>query len=138
MTARAGDDNYPQAPLSGQRRTGWGGTEDNSMDIADWRKRIDEIDVQLVAMINERAKAASAIGALKRQMALPIYEPQREQMVFDNVRRANQGPLADGDLLRIFERIMDVMRKLQRDQGVAQARSAAGSGSTEFEAEVNE
>lgn len=108
------------------------------MDIAEWRKRIDDIDVQLVAMINERAKAASAIGELKRHVAMPIYEPQREQAVFEKVRRSNQGPLPDRNLLQIYERIMDVMRKLQRDQAGVQARAAAQSSGTEFDAEVNE
>ncbi len=107
------------------------------MDIADWRKRIDEVDQQLVALINERAKAASAIGELKRQIAMPIYEPQREQAVYENVRQWNRGPLKDRDLLHVFERVMDVMRKLQREEG-AQARAATPSGSTEFDAEVNE
>jgi len=108
------------------------------MDIADWRKRIDEIDLQLVTLINERAKAAGAIGELKRHVAMPIYEPQREQMVFENVRRTNAGPLQDRDLLQIYERIMDVMRKLQREQGAAQRRAASPTGGTEFDAEVNE
>ena len=108
------------------------------MDIADWRKRIDEIDLQLVNLINERAKAAGAIGELKRHDAMPIYEPEREQMVFENVRGANHGPLQDRDLLQVYERIMDVMRKLQRDQAKAQARAASPSGGTEFDAEVNE
>ena len=107
------------------------------MDIADWRKRIDEIDRQMVALINERAKAASAIGDLKRRAGWPIYEPQREQIVFENVRQWNQGPLKDRDLLHVFERVMDVMRKLQREEG-AQAQAAAQAGTTEFEAEVNE
>jgi chorismate mutase len=108
------------------------------MDIEDWRKRIDEIDLQFVALINERAKAASAIGELKRQVALPIYEPQREQRVFENVCRVNRGPLRDRDLLQIYERIMDVMRKLQREQNGAPGRDAAPTSATELEASANE
>lgn len=108
------------------------------MDIADWRKRIDEIDERLVEIISERAKAANAIGELKRQVEMPVYEPQREQRVFDNVRRLNRGPLPDRDLLQIYERIMDVMRKLQRDQASEQARAATQSSGTEMEAETNE
>ena len=45
------------------------------MDISDWRKKIDEIDQKLVAILNERAQAAQEIGRLKRQSDLPIYEP---------------------------------------------------------------
>jgi chorismate mutase len=84
------------------------------MDISGWREKIDELDVQIVRLINQRAEAARAIGELKRTANLPIYEPGREQTVFDRVRAANPGPLGDADLLHVYERIIDVMRSLQR------------------------
>ncbi|HEY0264027.1 MAG TPA: chorismate mutase [Granulicella sp.] len=84
------------------------------MDIADWRKKIDVLDEQIVRLISERAQAAQAIGELKRTNSAPVYEPQREQIVFDHVRAVNPGPLPDDQLLHIFERIIDVMRSLQR------------------------
>ena len=64
------------------------------MDIADWRKKIDELDRKLVELLNQRAQAAHEIGKLKRDTGMPIYEPDRERKVFDNVRSANPGPLA--------------------------------------------
>jgi chorismate mutase len=84
------------------------------VDISDWREKIDELDVQIVGLINRRAEAARAIGELKQASKLPVYEPQREQAVFDHVRAANAGPLADAELLHVYERIIDVMRTLQR------------------------
>ena len=84
------------------------------MDISDWREKIDELDVQIVRLISQRAEAARAIGDLKREAKLPVYEPQREQAVFDRVRAANPGPLGDGELLHVYERIIDVMRSLQK------------------------
>jgi chorismate mutase len=84
------------------------------VDISDWREKIDELDVQIVRLISQRAEAARAIGDLKREAKLPVYEPQREQAVFDRVRAANPGPLGDGELLHVYERIIDVMRSLQR------------------------
>jgi len=84
------------------------------MDISDWRLEIDKIDEQLVALINKRAAAAKAIGELKRKRNLPVYEPGRENTVFDHVRAVNPGPLSDADLLDIYERLIDVMRSLQR------------------------
>jgi chorismate mutase len=84
------------------------------VEISDWREKIDELDVQIVRLINQRAEAARAIGELKRAADLPVYEPQREQAVFDRVRAANSGPLGDADLLHVYERIIDVMRTLQR------------------------
>ncbi len=84
------------------------------MDIADWRKKIDELDEQIVRLISERAKAATAIGVLKRKQAKPVYEPSREQQVFDHVRAANPGPLGDAEMQHVYERIVDVMRSLQK------------------------
>ena len=86
------------------------------MDIADWRRKIDEIDRQVVALLNQRAAAAHEIGKLKRATDLPVYEPNRERVIFDNVRAANNGPLPDIELQHIYERIIDVMRALQKDE----------------------
>ena len=84
------------------------------MDISDWRQKIDELDIEIVRLINKRAEAARAIGEIKRTTDLPVYEPRREQEVFDRVREANPGPLGDAELLHVYERIIDVMRTLQR------------------------
>ena len=84
------------------------------MDISEWRKKIDEIDEQIVDLISQRAQAARAIGELKRNSDIPVYEPKREQQVFDHVRAANKGPLDNAEMLHVYERIMDVMRTLQR------------------------
>jgi len=89
------------------------------MDISDWRKKIDELDEQIVQLISKRAEAAKAIGELKRETQLPVYEPGREQAVFNHVRAVNPGPLSDADLLDIYERLIDVMRSLQRRDGPA-------------------
>jgi chorismate mutase-like protein len=86
------------------------------MDIADWRKQIDALDCRLVELLNERARAAQEIGKLKRNTSMPIYEPQREKIIFENVRRVNRGPLPDSELLQVYERIVDVMRKIQREE----------------------
>jgi len=106
------------------------------MDIADWRKKIDELDERLIHLLSERARAAVEIGRLKRNTSLPIYEPERERIVFENVQRLNQGPLPDRDLVRIFERIMDVMRNIQKDEIVAKAESVQTP--TELDSEIND
>ena len=64
------------------------------MDIADWRKKIDELDRKLVELLSERAQAAHEIGKLKKNVVMPIYEPDREHEVFENVQKANKGPAA--------------------------------------------
>ncbi len=96
------------------------------MEIADWRHKIDELDEQIVALLSERAAAAVAIGQLKRHTGTPIYEPNREQTVFEHVRTVNPGPLTAAQLQDIYDRVMDVMRALQRvDSGNAGAGTAA-------------
>jgi chorismate mutase-like protein len=107
------------------------------MDIADWRRKIDEIDRKLVELLNQRAQAAHEIGRLKHHASLPIYEPDREQAVFDNVRKANQGPLTGRDLTQIYERIMDVMRKIQKEESAA-AHASTHAGDTELDSDVND
>ncbi len=106
------------------------------MDIAEWRKKIDEIDRQLVELISRRAEAARAIGRLKRNTKMPIYEPEREKIIFENVRRLNRGPLEDKDLIRIYERLIDIMRNIQKEEIVPER--PASSGDTELESEVND
>lgn len=108
------------------------------MDITAWRKQIDELDRKLVELLSQRAHAAHEIGKLKRVAGMPIYEPDREQSVFDNVRRANAGPLPDHDLLNIYERIMDIMRQIQQEEIAPKSTSPSSSGSTELDAEVND
>lgn len=93
------------------------------MEIADWRKRIDELDEQIVKLLNERAACAIAIGEIKRQSGAAIYEPRREQQVIEHARKVNPGPLVGEQVQDIYERIMDIMRSLQRpDHGVHTAQ----------------
>ncbi|HXJ86410.1 MAG TPA: chorismate mutase [Candidatus Binatia bacterium] len=106
------------------------------MDIEDWRKKIDELDCRMVALLSERAKAAIAIGKLKRDTSLPIYEPDRERVVFENVQNVNQGPLPGRDLVRIYERIIDVMRNIQKEE--ITATPEATESESELDSEVND
>ncbi len=89
------------------------------MDIVDWRHKIDELDRRMVELLNERAHAAREIGKLKRNTSMPIYEPHREKMIFENVRKANNGPLPDADIRHVYERVIEVMRNIQKDEIVA-------------------
>ena len=106
------------------------------MDISDWRKQIDELDRKLVELLNQRARAAHEIGKLKQKAGMPIYEPDREQTVFQNARSVNQGPLPDRDLQRIYERIMDIMRQIQQEEIAPRTKDAATD--TEIESEIND
>src|SRR5215470_8322154 len=92
------------------------------MDISDWRKKIDELDRKLAALLNERARAAIEIGRLKRNTDLPVYEPEREREVIKNVQKSSTGPLDARDLEQIYERIMDVMRSVQKHEIAVDAK----------------
>jgi len=112
-------------------------TDCKLMDISDWRKQIDEIDRKLVELLSQRAHAAHEIGRLKRSVGMPIYEPDRESAVFENVRAVNPGPLPDRDLVRIFERIMDIMRQIQQQEMAPQDAPDRARG-TELDTDVND
>ena len=106
------------------------------MEIADWRIKIDELDRRLVELLNERAQAAHEIGKLKRNTSMPIYEPDREKKIFENVQRANHGPLPEGELRQLYERIIDVMRNIQKNE--IAPKMEAGDRHTEYDVEVND
>jgi chorismate mutase len=108
------------------------------MDIPDWRKKIDDLDRKLVELLSQRAHAAHEIGKLKLGIGMPIYEPDRERAVFDNVRGANPGPLPDRDLLCIYERIMDIMRQIQQEEIAPKSAAVKGGEDTELDSEVND
>ncbi|HEV2297764.1 MAG TPA: chorismate mutase [Candidatus Acidoferrales bacterium] len=84
--------------------------------MEDWRRRIDEIDRELIKLLNERSQCALEIGELKRRHSIPIYQPEREREVLENAERANGGPLADTAIRRLFERILDEARSLERQE----------------------
>jgi chorismate mutase len=83
-------------------------------DLEDWRKRIDEIDQQLLKLLNERSRCAVEIGHIKKKAHLPAWQPEREMEILRNVAKANRGPLDDAAIRRLFERIIDEARSLER------------------------
>ncbi len=83
-------------------------------DLEDWRRRIDVIDQELVKLLNERSKNAVEIGRLKKKLRTPAWQPDREAEILRNVVKSNRGPLDDGAIRRLFERIIDEARALER------------------------
>ena len=83
-------------------------------DLAALRAAIDALDEQLVRLLNERAACALAIGRAKHALGLDIYQPERERDVLDHVSAINQGPLDQTAIRRLFERIIDEARRLER------------------------
>lgn len=84
------------------------------MDIEDWRRVIDQIDEQLLDLLNRRSQCAIEIGRVKRERDMPIYSPEREAEVISHVLSLNGGPLETDAVRRLFERIIDESRRLER------------------------
>ena len=84
------------------------------MSVEDWRRKIDEIDRKLVELLNERSQCVVEIGRLKKNDGSPLYQPDREREVLAGVERANRGPLSAAAIRRLFERILDEARSVER------------------------
>jgi len=82
--------------------------------IDEWRRRIDAIDEQLMRLLNSRSACAVEIGKVKRSLGLPVYSPEREAWILERVMRENPGPLDTTAVRRVFERIIDESRRLER------------------------
>jgi chorismate mutase-like protein len=101
--------------------------------IEDWRRRIDDIDDELLRLLNERAQLAIEVGMLKRRDESPLYDPGRERAVLARVRQSNGGPLDDQSATKIFQCIIDEIRLRQSrvfhaplpDPGAAEGSEAA-------------
>lgn len=84
------------------------------MDIDAIRREIDRLDDELLRIFNARAGLALKIGEIKKEKGLPVYDPQREKRIFERMKTANPGPLEDGAIVRLFERVIDESRRLER------------------------
>jgi chorismate mutase len=84
------------------------------MSVEDWRRKMDEIDRRLVELLNERSRCVVEIGRIKRVSGDALYQPDREKQVLDAAVDANSGPLPDAAIRRLFERILDEARSVER------------------------
>jgi len=84
------------------------------MNIDDIRANIDRLDSELLRIFNERASLALAIGEIKKGLDLPVYDPAREKRIFARMTAENPGPLDDQAIVRLFERVVDESRRLER------------------------
>lgn len=80
------------------------------------RRRIDEIDHRLLELLNERARCVAEVGQIKKRAGgMPLYQPEREREIFEAVESANPGPLSNRAIRRLFERILDESRTVERN-----------------------
>jgi chorismate mutase len=83
-------------------------------ELSSWRTRIDVIDGQLMRLLNSRSACAVEIGRVKRRLGLAVYSPEREAAILERVACENPGPLDATAVRRVFERIIDESRRLER------------------------
>ncbi len=84
------------------------------MDISELRVEIDRLDRELLRLFNERANLALKIGEIKKELDLPVYDPSREKLIFEAMTKDNPGPLENDAIVRLFERVIDESRSLER------------------------
>lgn len=84
------------------------------MTIDDYRQEINRLDRELLRIFNERATLALHIGEIKKELGLPVYDPEREKRIFETMTAANPGPLEHDAIIRLFERVIDESRRLER------------------------
>jgi len=82
--------------------------------IDDYRKEINRLDSELLRIFNQRASLALKIGEIKKQHDIPVYDPEREKRIFEAMSNANPGPLENDAITRLFERVIDESRRLER------------------------
>jgi len=88
---------------------------DAEAELSRLRQAIDRVDDVIVKLLNQRAKYAVEIGEIKGVLDLPIYAPEREKDVLSHVERASEGPLQPAAMRRLFERIIDESRRVERE-----------------------
>jgi chorismate mutase len=94
-----------------------GAAERGTAQVDELRRRIDHIDDQLMRLLNSRSACAVEIGRIKRQIGMAVYQPEREKWILDRAERNNPGPLDSGAVRRVFERVIDESRRLERLAG---------------------
>ena len=82
--------------------------------LNEYRRRIDLLDKEIVRLLNDRATCALELGHYKSEAGLDTYQPQREVAVLEHARAENRGPLGAEAITRLFERIIDENRRLER------------------------
>ena len=84
------------------------------MTIDEIRQEIDRLDIELLRIFNRRADFALKIGQIKKGLGLPVYDPAREKNIFQRMKEENPGPLDNQAIVRLFERVIDESRRLER------------------------
>ena len=78
------------------------------------RSAIDEVDQRILELMAERVRLVLAVGDVKRASQMPVYDPERERRVLDRLASLAEPPLDGSTVRRVFERLIDEMRRLEQ------------------------
>lgn len=89
--------------------------ENTGMDsrIEELRRRVDEVDLELIRILNERARIVQELVAIKGEAGMPLFDPRREEEILRRVAERNEGPIYDTSMREIFELILHRIRDLE-------------------------
>ena len=81
--------------------------------IEELRRRVDEVDLELIRILNERARIVQEIMTIKGEAGKPLFDPRREEEILRRVAEQNEGPIYDTSMREIFELILHRIRDLE-------------------------
>ncbi len=84
------------------------------MDIDNWREKIDEINLKILELLNERMNCVIEVGKIKKKKGISLYSADREEKIFEMLFKANDGLLDENNIRNIFEKIIDESRNIQK------------------------
>lgn len=84
------------------------------MELNELRRKIDDLDRRLVLLLNQRARLVEEVGQVKKQSGMEVYAPEREKEILKLAIDSNGGPFSNSAIVRLFERILDESRSLER------------------------
>ncbi len=89
---------------------------DTPQRVEELRRRVNEVDDQLVRILNERARIVQELGKYKRESGVALFDPRREEEILRRVAEINEGPIYDTSMRDIFELIMHRIRDLEAER----------------------
>lgn len=113
-------------------------SDDDRKTLEQWRREIDILDSELLRLLNERARIAAELGALKYSSGLPVYDGRRERQILARLCESNQGPLDAAGVMSIFRTIIRESRRVERNSQQHPQDKEAKEGKSEFRQEGQE
>ena len=93
---------------------------DNRMQ--ELRAQIDQINMQILDLLNQRASIASEIGKIQSELGTTFYDPEREAAMLEALQQANNGPFSNETIQALFREIFRATLALEETEARAKIR----------------